>query len=232
MKNGKCLFICFIGIDGSGKTSLAKGLVKSTPRLGIKSKYVRCRFESFKLLWVFIEMVKKLLAISGKKKTDNSPEGTRTRRQLFKNSFFSRVYESLVLFDYFWQILFKVRLPLVLGRSLICDRYIYDTVVDLVVDFGSHETETRKLTRTFLSIAPKPDLVFLVDSPVEAAYERNLLKSDGIQLDYISERRDVYLSLGKRHEITVLNGTHNLEELKNSVWNEVTNLVGRGNPGS
>lgn len=230
MKNGKSLFICFIGIDGSGKTSLAKGLVKSTPRLGIKSKYVRCRFESFKLLWIFIEVVKKVLIVSGKKKTDNSPEGTETRRELFKNPFFSRVYENLLFFDYFWQILFKVRLPLAFGKNIICDRYFYDTVIDMAVDFGSTEPEVHKMVSKFLSIAPEPGLVFLVDLPVEVAYRRNLLKSDGLRQDYIAERRNVYLSLGKRREITVLNGAQSLDELGDLIWDEVTGLIGKGSP--
>ncbi len=224
-RNKRSIFICFIGIDGSGKTSLARELVESTPRLGIKSKYVRCRFESFKLLRIFIEIVKILLAISGKKRMDNSPEGTTDRRQLLANPLLSKVYENLVLLDYFWQILLKVRLQLAFGINIICDRYVYDTVVDLAVDFGSTESQIQKMLGKFLHLAPKPDLVFLVDLPTEIAYQRNLPKSDGLRMDYISERRDVYLTLGKRQEITVLNGAQSLEGLWDLVWNEVSILV-------
>jgi dTMP kinase len=48
----KGLFICFVGIDGSGKTTLAQALVERARVQGIEIEYTWCKFESslFKLL--------------------------------------------------------------------------------------------------------------------------------------------------------------------------------------
>ena len=40
-------FICFIGIDGAGKTTHAKALAKIMEKNGVKCKYMWCRFEPF-----------------------------------------------------------------------------------------------------------------------------------------------------------------------------------------
>jgi len=43
----RAILICFTGIDGSGKTTLAKMLVEGMKKEGIKSKYVYNRSKPF-----------------------------------------------------------------------------------------------------------------------------------------------------------------------------------------
>lgn len=213
------LFICFIGIDGAGKTALTQRLVEEMAADGLQSKYVMGRFEAFKLLRPFLFGVKKTI-LSGKK-TDISAEGTSTKRKIFNNRLWAKVWEFSVLLDYLIQITFKIRLPLVRGKSICSDRYIYDTVIDLAVDLDYSTPRMRKMLKNLFHIVPRPDLVFLIDLPEEIAYERNLPKRDNLPLEYLVQRRKLYLSLKDRPEITNLDGTTGLEELFKIVKGEI-----------
>ena len=211
MKSKAHLF-CFIGIDGTGKTTLAQMLAREMAQNGIKIKYVMGRLETFKPLKPFLFVVKKTLSLFGKK-TDQSAEGLKTKRRLSKNRFLAVAWRLSVFFEYLIQVSYKIRLPLMLGRSVSCDRYIYDTVVDMTADFALPTPKMQKSLDNMLRLAPKPDMVFLIDLPEEVAYQRNLAKSDNLSPDYLGERRGLYLSFKGRSEVEVLDGFKEPQEL-------------------
>lgn len=224
MKNNKNVpFICFVGIDGSGKTTLAQALIDAAQQYGIKTKYARCRFESFKLFRPFIVVAKKVLLLLGKK-TDYSPEGIHTKKQLSKNPFLATIYHYSVLFDYLLQILVKIKLPLLLGKTIVCDRYVYDGIVDMAADFDYSKDKIQSTLKRYLHLLPKPDVVFLIDLPAEIANARG--KDDVPSIDYLSERRKIYLDLAEQFGMSILDGCKDLEELKDLVQGRVIKIKG------
>jgi len=207
----KGFLVCFTGIDGAGKTTLSKELVELLNKKGIECKYVYGRLNPFFLKpfivlggWIFLRK---------RDITKNYSEYANTKRKAIKKySFFSRIYQKIFLFDYLLQILFKVKLPLIFGKNIVCDRYVYDTAItDLSVDMGYSHSEIRTLIKKFFYIAPKPNLVFLMDLPEEIAFQR---KDDTPSIEYLKERRRFYLDVGKEEEMIILNGSKNLDELK------------------
>lgn len=178
---------------------------------GIKARYVMGRFETFRLLKPLYFIAKK--TILSNKKTDSSINGVKTKRRLFSNPFISRLWKFSVILDYYFQILFRIRLPLILGRSVICDRYIYDTALDLAADLAIPASERRQLLDGMLRLFPRPARVFLIDLTEELAHERNLDKRDKLSIEYLRERRKQYLSLKGRPEVKILNGLKKPEEL-------------------
>lgn len=207
----KRYLICFIGIDGTGKTTLTRRLTQEMIQKGIKARYVMGRFETFRLLKPLYFIAKK--TILSNKKTDSSINGVKTKRRLFSNPFISRLWKFSVILDYYFQILFRIRLPLILGRSVICDRYIYDTALDLAADLAIPASERRQLLDGMLRLFPRPARVFLIDLTEELAHERNLDKRDKLSIEYLRERRKQYLSLKGRPEVKILNGLKKPEEL-------------------
>ena len=219
MKKGK-LLICFIGIDGSGKTTLANALALAMRERGIRSQYVYNRFEPL-LLKPFIWLGKALF-LRGKDMFKEYDEYSSTKRRLFQNRLISFFYEYSLTFDYLLQAMVKIRLPLMRGRNLVCDRYIYDTVItDLAPSLSYSEEKIEKMLKRFTRLFPVPELVFLVDVPEEIALQR---KNDIPSINYLKERRRLYLLVKKHRDIIFLDGSRDLEELMNITQNEVVRL--------
>lgn len=207
------IFISFIGIDGAGKTTLAKILADAMDRKGIKNKYVACRFYSPLLRFFDNTIIKQLLSLQ-EKSTDDCIEQINIKRQFFRNRFLRKVSQYFILYNYFLQIFLKVKLPLTRGQNIVCDRYIYDTIIDLAAVFDYSNEEVQKILRNYFHLVPKPDLVFLIDLPGEIAYKRNLPKGDKLSVNYLEKRRKMYLDMIKElNEVVVLDGSKNLGEL-------------------
>ena len=217
----KGFLICFTGIDGSGKTTLSKALVEMLNKNSIKCKYVYGRIEPF-ISRVFIWVGRKLF-LRGKDAFGNYIEYSNIKRAAMKrNSFLSTIYQNILLFDYSLQLLFKIRIPLILGKNIVCDRYVYDTIIDLSVDMEFSGSEMRDLIKKLFYIAPKPDIVFLIDLLEEIAFQR---KKDTPSIEYLKERRKAYFSIINEEEIVVLDGSKSLDKLKEIIQNKVAEVV-------
>jgi len=224
MKNSKVRMICFAGIDGSGKTTLAKNLVKVMAQEGIQYKYVYGRLEPF-ILKPFI-FIGRMIFLKGNDMFEDYKQYSSAKNHAIKHhSFLFTFYRCVLLTDYFLQLLFRVRLPFILGKPIVCDRYVYDTVItDLSVDLNYSGSEIRKLIKKCFYIAPKPDLAFLIDLPEEIAFHR---KDDTPSIEYLKERRRIYLDVGKEERMLVLDGSKKLDELEDFIRSEVFKKVNR-----
>lgn len=222
MRTKRPVLICFIGIDGSGKTTQAKALCESLARSGIKTRYVWTRFEP-KLTRPFVAMAKGLF-FRGKDVFTDYAGYLSTKRSLSQHTVLLATYQYLLLFDYFLQIFQRVKVPLMRGDVIVCDRYIHDTVADLAVDYGYSDEKVQKTLRSYLRLFPKPDLVFLMDLPEELAYQR---KGDVPSIDYLTERRKIYLNIGDDCKVVAIDATKGLIELEDIVKSRVFEYLGK-----
>ena len=217
MKSKGCL-ICFTGIDGTGKTTLSKELVESLNEKGVKCKYVYGRLNP-SILKPFI-LIGDWIFLRRKDISGNYFEYSNTKKKAIrKHSFLSKIYQQILLLDYALQILFKVKLPLVFGKNIVCDRYVYDTVItDLSVDMNYSKDRIINVLNNLLHFFAEPDLVFLIDVPEEIAYQR---KDDTPSIAYLKERRKMYLYVGKEYRMVILDGSKKLEELQDEIERRV-----------
>ena len=208
MKKGR--LICLTGIDGSGKTTLAHNLSDWLSRRGQKYQYVYARF--LPMLVSPVWGAAKRVFLSQEERRQGYAEYTARKRNLLKPGILSRLHEFSVMVDYWIQILFKVALPIRLGKNLICDRYVYDTVVsDLAPDLKYSHEQMQKVIDFCLAIMPRPDLVFLLDVPETTTLSR---KTDVAAVDYVIERREIYRSLTLRERVVALDGTLPREQVR------------------
>ncbi len=209
-KSKRSTFICFTGMDGAGKTTLAKSLLSAMGENGFKSHYVHSRLKPFISRLPMQAGI--ALFLRGRDKHQSYGEYAGRKKRLFKNSFLSRIYSFFLSIDYFLQILFKIKIPLMRGRNIICDRYIYDTVIlDLAVDLNYPPDKTARVIRSWQSFLPKPDLVFLVDAPEEIVFAR---KDDIPSLDYLKEVRSIFLRVGEDSNMIILDSSKPVEEVE------------------
>ena len=123
-----------------------------------------------------------------------------------------------MLFDYYLQLLYKIEVPLLLNKNVVCDRYIYDTIItDIAIDMGYSEDEIFNLIERCLSILPTPDIVFLIDIPEEVAYNR---KDDVPAIGYLRDRRKYYLSVADKFNMIKIEGDKEIEDIKRKIFTE------------
>lgn len=144
MSMKKNLFIVFEGIDGSGKTSLAKALTEKLNSLGLASKY-------------FYEPThyKHGLKIRAYLKE----EIPLTKEELIK----------LFLLDRKDSVNQNIIPNLKSGRNVILDRYFYSMAAyQASSEFPPLEILSFNTKQNF----PSPEVLFFLDIPIQVAYER------------------------------------------------------------
>ena len=217
------ILLCFTGIDGAGKTTLARHLAKTLNQKGVKFHYVYGRYRPI-ISAPFLALGRSTL-LRDKDIFKDYKGYTQSRRKLFRKRLPRVLFQNLLLFDQFLQIMFKIKVPLMLGRNIVCDRYAYDTIItDImpVIDLNRSLEEMLTVIKSHLSLLPKPNLIFLVDVPEEIAYQR---KADVPSIEYLRERRQVYLDVGRKFGMSVLDGTRELELLKSEMRNTVLQKI-------
>jgi thymidylate kinase len=205
----KFKLINIIGIDGSGKTTLAKSLADDLKTTDKRVHYRYCQYFA-KLLYP----IKLLAKLSVMRKTDEfgdynhynrTKKATSSRFPLLAN-----IYAFTWLIDYIFQVFFKVTVPILFGKKLIIDRYIFDIAVNLSLTTNNEIGYAEKLIRFFLILAPRPDLVVFIDLPEEVAYSR---KNDIQSIEYLKERRERYLALAETYNFRFLDGTKSRKQM-------------------
>jgi len=207
MKKG--YLICFTGIDGTGKTTLAKSLEKSIKNSGISCKYIWGGWRGFESF-----LFKPIASIIRRKRNSgNKPISTYS----LENNF---LFDYIAWLDYSLRIFPSLSLAIRMYDLVILDRYVYDVAINFSVD---SKKDSKKLLKNFFRIFPEPDVTFLIDVPEEVAYKR---KDDISSFEHLSIQRRYYLKLLKDNvNVRVLDGNRGKEKLMYIVIKEVKGLM-------
>lgn len=209
--------ICFTGIDGSGKTTLSKTVAERLREEGELALYAYGRA---------IPVVSRALMGAGRRilLRDHSiwreySDYTIEKKRALKNPFLAQAHTLAVWIDYLPQAFSRIVIPLLSGRTVVCDRYVFDMVVN---DLGVHlEYNARDIQLSLASIfrmLPEPDMVFLIDLPEKVALSR---KDDVPHIDYLRERRNLYLLTAQLYPMFELDGMESPEALADQVLAEL-----------
>ena len=101
-------------------------------------------------------------------------------------------------------------------RAVISDRYVYDTLVDMAVNFSLEPAGLEKLcSHSLMSLFPAPASVVIIDIDPETGAAR---KSDGTPPEYLADRRPFYLEMAKLTGAAVVDGNGTIEETAAGIW--------------
>jgi len=198
------MIIAFMGIDGSGKTTLSKMLYNKLKQQGAEMEYKE-EFKYFLLKYIFnLFGSRKVKGLRKKFLEERTP------------LFYFRIWPFLIFFDFLiewvWIKLFERR------KIVIKDRYIYD----FLIGWEWLGYSNRFIKWLYLRF-PKPDMVFICDVDPDFAYKRKGINNKSF-LDFLWIQRKRYSKLAEELNIQVINTEKPKEETVEELINKILPL--------
>lgn len=229
------MIICFTGVDGSGKTLQAQQLVARLNAAGYPAAYVWTGGRAYltrPLIWVAKRLLRapRLARQAGQ---DQHAAHTSTRaaytsylsstRRLFRNPVLRRLWRHVSLLEHLAEILVAVLPHLLRRRIVVCDRYIYDSIIGTAVlaDVDA-DTLPALLRIPRLYPVPRPTQWFLIDIPAAVAFAR---RDDVVDVAFLERRIPLYRAAASALGMQVVDGTGTPEAIAETVWERIQSLV-------
>jgi len=217
------LLICFTGIDGSGKTTQAELLVNRLATMGVKSLYVWSRGRVRTIRSIFLFMGRRALGTSAREiaRDKKSYQEYQSRKsKLMGNSLVRTLWSAMTHVEHLIQINLDIRRKIQAGNVVVCDRYLWDSSVDIaVLNNKDPNWLSNGLNKLMWKFVPRPTIAFFIDIPPEEAMKR---KNDIPSLDYVKKRAEFYRYLAKCNSLSVLDGCEDASTIQNKIMNTVT----------
>jgi len=223
--------ISIIGIDGSGKTTLSRLLVKTYQSRGIRVVHIYGRFLPYivKIFWDYLWRLfnpRKENSLNDINKYYHSVR-TSIKKRLFRNPLIAALYIATIVIDYIIQMKIKLHNIPKDTEVLLFDRYYFDTVIyDLVLPMRVTKSWELmiKLCIILSKLLPKPDKVIYLRILPTTSFRR---KHDTVlTLREIHELIFMYdtLSIIFKDAVTVVNAERPIKEVFRDILRKINNI--------
>jgi len=206
--------ISISGIDGSGKTTQVRMLEKYLMGRGFRVK--RVWFRWFALISYPFLALCRLLGYT-RWKTINRGNVKYAEHRFYLNKAIAKIWPWLFTVDILIYYLFKIKSKMILKSVVLCDRFIPDMLVDLMCETKDYLLYRRLVGRVLLSLIPKKSKLVIIDVSENMAYHR---KHDIPNINYLKERRKLYLALAKALEIPTVSGERDVHGVFKAILKE------------
>ena len=150
--------ISISGIDGSGKTTIIDAVKRELARQGCESRYVWLRYNHFltKFLLAFCRII-------GLTKYEHFEKSRVGYHNFYKSKLISWLFILLTFIDTLGVSIIKVYLPAIFSKkTIICDRWMVDILIDLEVDTRLDFSHGSFVSRLFKSLLPAGSQYFII----------------------------------------------------------------------
>jgi len=167
------IVVSLVGMDSTGKTTHARKLVEAFNKRGYRAVHIWSR-GAFRLSRPFTSAAASFLGSNSKTASAQEPSRTRAHR-LRANPAFGKILTILLLLEYSAQLRWKLLLKRSSNNALIFDRYLYDTLVDSLLNYGSDYDSffPRFLLSNVELFASRPDLIVVLKASPETVLRRS-----------------------------------------------------------
>lgn len=199
--------ICIIGPDGTGKTTQAKLLVERLRKEGINCEYRWLRFYHFLSLPLLA-----LARLMGLSEVKTLSSGRKIGYHYFyKSKAISKLYPVFLFLDTLIFAILKVYIPIKLfKKTIICDRFVYDTLVDLMVSTGNYEIYNSIIGKLFVKLIPKNSKTIMLMADEDVLRQRR----DDVREDKtLNLKIKLYRELSDEFGLPVVNAGLSVDEV-------------------
>ena len=214
MVDRRAPLFAFSGIDGCGKSTQLDALDEAlraqgkTPvRLWSRGGYTEG------MLWL------KRLARRAAGGRLPEPGPSKQRDEAMGRPWVKRVWLTCAMLDLLRVYGLQVRYWQWRGHPVICDRYLWDTLVDFAMSYPDEMDESGVLWRLLVRTAPEPKRSFFLDIDPHTAEVRALAKGDPFPepLDARIRREALYRRLVERGLFDVVDASMTVDDVRAAV---------------
>lgn len=205
--------ICIIGPDGTGKTTQANLLVEYLRKQGIDCEYKWLRFHHF-----FSLPVLAFARLTGLSRVETLENGKKIGYHDFhKSKLISTLYPYVLFIDTLVFMTLKVTIPMkCFGKTIVCDRFVYDTLVDLAISTNDLDLLTSDLSKRYAAIIPKYCLVVALSGDEKALRKRR----EDIKYDKVLPQKiHYYLAICDTFHIPTIDSSLPIGTIAQSIQN-------------
>lgn len=208
----KPIFICITGIDGVGKTTHVNLILEHLREKGIKCQYKWLRFHHlFSLPFLAFCRVAGYTRLST---LGNSQKCS--YHEFYKSRLVSAIYPWILFFDTFLFTVIKVYIPMLFGINIVCDRFVYDTLIDMAVATKDHEIYRKPIGKLFLKLVPKNAHFVMLYLERSIIFSRRPELKDDLTFN---ERYGLYEKLSSQFSVHVENNCGDIRQVNRSILN-------------
>lgn len=183
--------ICIVGVDGVGKTTHATLLVKKLQSNGIPTKYQHLRFGNF--LSIPLLVLGRLIGLTTYTTIDE-------RRRIGYHHFarskaIASLYPVTRLLDMIVNVFVRVYAYIAIGKVVVCDRFVYDTIADIMVSLHDLSFCESFIARMLMGLVPSYAKVVLLTADPDKLRNRRI---DVMADEAIELRVEIYDVLAKK----------------------------------
>ena len=210
------MIVTFSGMDGAGKTTQINKLISKLENHKKHVSYIWARGG----YTPGFELLKKIIRKVFRKSVPKSGFST-DRKKIISKPFVSWIWLNIAIFDLAILYGVIVRLKLLFGYTIICDRYIDDTALDFKLNFPNTNFENMFVWKLLNFIATSPDKSFLFLIPVEVSMQRSIQKNEPFpdSQEILQSRLNSYNdnNLFCQDKYFVIDGTKNIEKVESII---------------
>ena len=196
------------GVDGAGKTSISKELLKYYFNQNFKVRYTWATLRPILLRPIIV--IAKFLFVRKYDKYENysiHKEHKQKSIKLFK--FLMPIQFFIALIDYYPQYIFKVYLPSKFNDIIIADRYYVDFFIErgMLANWSPEKTYNKITSYQKIFLKPSSSIYLKISS--ETTMNR---KDDIPSVEYLNDRMKYYDYIHSKLNSFVINAENSFEE--------------------
>ena len=208
-------FICLVGVDGCGKSTLARILQRELAARGIRSRVVWLRMNYFLtrpvLLYCRLAGLTRRPVVAGQRISIH---------EFQRSPLVAKVVQYLHWLDTALAYFFKAFLPMRLrGETIICDRFVYDVLIDFIVESGNPGLHRNLIHRLLFGLLPRRAKLVLIKADREVIIAR---RPDVLATDpHFDARFAEYATIDRQYGLPVVDNNDSLEKAASDVLSRV-----------
>ena len=209
--------VTFSGVDCSGKSTQIEALMQRLQARGKKPVYLWLRVGYTPLFSAFKRFLRRL---AGEKRM---PRGQSSLRDQFMNSGWKKsLWLHLAFVDFAFETAVCIRLLRLLSYTVLCDRTIEDSEMDLIINHGERTAQLHAW-RAVKALAARPDARIFLDLPLEESLRRSIFKDEPFPDPEETRRRraGLYEKLKQQGNFFVIDAQMSIAEVAAAIASHV-----------